>query len=50
MPKEYVDASFRFFVDGTTDETTVWPTVEEITGRPPRSFETWATEHAAEFD
>lgn len=37
MPREYVDAS------------EVLPTVEEVTGRRPRTFEQWARAHAAEF-
>jgi uncharacterized protein YbjT (DUF2867 family) len=41
MPAEYVDAFFSFFVDGTIDETTVLPTVRDILGREPRSFERW---------
>jgi uncharacterized protein YbjT (DUF2867 family) len=49
MPAEYVDAFFRFFVDGELDESEVLPTVQEITGRAPRSFESWAREHAAVF-
>jgi uncharacterized protein YbjT (DUF2867 family) len=49
MPKEYVDAFFNFFVDGAVDETTVHPTVKEVTGREPRSFEQWAEEHADAF-
>jgi uncharacterized protein YbjT (DUF2867 family) len=32
---------------GATEQTT--PTVEELTGRPPRSFEQFARDHAAEF-
>jgi uncharacterized protein YbjT (DUF2867 family) len=46
MPGEYVDAFFRFFVDGDVDESAVLPTVQEITGMPPRSFEMWARAHA----
>jgi uncharacterized protein YbjT (DUF2867 family) len=46
MPAEYVDAFFSFFVDGKLDESQVLPTVEEVTGRPPRSFEQWARTHA----
>ena len=38
MPKEYVDAFFSFF-----------PTVKEITGREPRTFEQWAKAHAHAF-
>jgi uncharacterized protein YbjT (DUF2867 family) len=49
MPAEYVDAFFSFFVDGTVDETTVLPTVREVTGRPPGSFEQWAVAHAGAF-
>ena len=49
MPAEYVDAFFRFFVDGTLDESAVLPTVEEVLGRPPRTFRAWAEEHADAF-
>ena len=49
MPKEYVDAFFDFFSGGTVDETTVHPTVEEVTGRKPRAFEEWAEAHAGAF-
>ena len=50
MPPQYVDAFFDFFVGGAVDETTVLPTVEEVTGRPPRTFRAWAEEHARDFD
>jgi uncharacterized protein YbjT (DUF2867 family) len=46
MPEMYVDAFFSFFVDGTIDESTVLPTVEEVLGRPPRRFEDWVRAHA----
>jgi uncharacterized protein YbjT (DUF2867 family) len=49
MPKEYVDAFFEFFREGAVDETTVHPTVEQVTGREPRSFEDWAEAHADTF-
>jgi uncharacterized protein YbjT (DUF2867 family) len=49
MPAEYVDAFFSFFVDGTVDESTVLPTVQEVLGRPPRRFEDWAFAHAGAF-
>jgi uncharacterized protein YbjT (DUF2867 family) len=42
MPVEYVDAFFSFYSDGKLDEATVFPTVEEVTGRPPRTFAEWA--------
>lgn len=49
MPAEYVDAFFSFYSDGKLDEATVFPTVEEVTGRPPRSFSEWAHANAARF-
>jgi uncharacterized protein YbjT (DUF2867 family) len=49
MPAEYVDAFFSFFADGNLDESQVVPTVEEVTGRPPRTFEQWAIAHADAF-
>ncbi|WP_042407443.1 NAD(P)H-binding protein [Streptacidiphilus carbonis] len=49
MPEEYVDAFFRFYVDGTLDESQVRPTVQEVTGQPPRTFAQWAEAHAGDF-
>jgi uncharacterized protein YbjT (DUF2867 family) len=49
MPKDYVDAFFSFFVDGTLDESEVLPAVEQVTGRPPRTFRAWAEAHADAF-
>ena len=49
MPAEYVDAFMSFFADGTLDESRVLPTVEEVTGRRPRSFKDWAEANAAAF-
>jgi uncharacterized protein YbjT (DUF2867 family) len=49
MPLEYVDAFFSFFVDGTVDETTVLPTVREVLGREPGSFEGWVAANADSF-
>ena len=49
MPVEYVDAFFSFYVDGTLDESQVLPTVQEVTGRAPRTFEQWARSHADAF-
>ena len=49
MPAEYVEAFFSFFVDGTIDETTVLPTVGEVLGREPNTFEHWVTENAGAF-
>jgi uncharacterized protein YbjT (DUF2867 family) len=49
MPKAYVDAFFEFFSEGLIDETTVHPTVRQVTGRKPHSFEQWAEAHAGAF-
>ena len=48
-PREYVEAFWQFYVDGTLDEATVHPTVTEVTGRPARSFAEWAEAHADAF-
>jgi uncharacterized protein YbjT (DUF2867 family) len=46
MPAAYVEAFMSFFADGKLDESQVLPTVEEVTGRPPGSFERWVRAHA----
>lgn len=49
MPAEYVDAFFDYYAEGSYDDSRVLPTVEELTGRAPRTFEQWAQAHALEF-
>lgn len=49
MPEQYVDAFFSFYSDGKLDEATVSPTVEQVTGRPPRAFADWAQANAERF-
>lgn len=49
MPSEYVDAFFDFYVEGSLDESQVQPTVCEVLGREPRTFEQWAAAHADAF-
>jgi uncharacterized protein YbjT (DUF2867 family) len=49
MPAAYVDAFFDFYVDGNLDESQVLPTVEEVLGRGPRTFEQWAAAHVDAF-
>jgi uncharacterized protein YbjT (DUF2867 family) len=49
MPGEYVDAFFSFFVEGTIDETTVHPTVREVLGRDPGTFEQWVAANLDAF-
>lgn len=48
-PAEYVDAFFRFFSDGEYDDSHVLPTIQNITGKPPRTFDQWALAHMASF-
>jgi uncharacterized protein YbjT (DUF2867 family) len=47
MPPEYVDAFMSFFADGTLDESEVLPTVEQVLGRPPGTYERWVRANAA---
>jgi uncharacterized protein YbjT (DUF2867 family) len=49
MPAKYVDAFFDFYVRGTLDESRVLPTVQDVTGRPPRTFSQWVAAHAGAF-
>ena len=49
MPIEYVDAFFDFYVGGSLDESQVQPTVREVLGREPRTFEQWVAAHADAF-
>ncbi|MET9284680.1 NAD(P)H-binding protein [Nocardia beijingensis] len=49
MPEEYVHAFFSFYSDRTLDESQIYPTVEEVTGHPPRTFHQWAVAHANDF-
>jgi uncharacterized protein YbjT (DUF2867 family) len=49
FPPPFVEAMFRFFVGGEFDDARVVPTVNEILGRPPRTFEQWTAAHASAF-
>jgi uncharacterized protein YbjT (DUF2867 family) len=46
---EYVDAFFDFYVAGSLDESRARTTVQDVTGRAPRTFEQWASAHADDF-
>jgi uncharacterized protein YbjT (DUF2867 family) len=48
-PAKYVDAFFDFYAGGSLDESKVLPTVQELTGRPARTFSQWAAAHAGAF-
>ncbi|MFG1702167.1 NAD(P)H-binding protein [Nonomuraea sp. M3C6] len=49
MPEAYAEAFFGFFARGELDESAVLPTVLQVTGRPPRTFEEWAAANAKAF-
>lgn len=49
MPAAYAEAILKFFAEGTTDESPVRPTVEQLTGRPPATFRQWAEANVGEF-
>ncbi|GAA2210296.1 NAD(P)H-binding protein [Nonomuraea monospora] len=49
MPEAYAEAFYGFFARGELDESAVLPTVDEVTGRPPRTFEQWARANAGAF-
>ena len=49
QPPEYVDAMFDFYVKGTIDVSHVLPTVQQLLGRPGRTFREWAQAHQDAF-
>lgn len=49
-PVEYVDAFFDFYAAGSLDDSSVLPTVFDVTGRAPGTFRSWAESHASAFD
>jgi uncharacterized protein YbjT (DUF2867 family) len=44
-PEEFAQAFLRFFAKGEFDDSETLPTVREMTGRDPRTFEDWAKAH-----
>ena len=50
MPIDYADALRSFFVDGTYNDAHVLPTVRDVLGRAPRTFEQWAVANAINSD
>ncbi|WP_336211456.1 hypothetical protein [Nonomuraea sp. LPB2021202275-12-8] len=49
MPPAYAEAFLGFFAEGKLDESQVLPTVEQVAGRPPRTFAQWARANAGAF-
>ncbi|KWT62805.1 nucleoside-diphosphate sugar epimerase [Streptomyces albus subsp. albus] len=49
VPKELLLQLFRLFATAVGTTAPVTDTVERVTGRPARTFEQWAEDHAADF-
>jgi uncharacterized protein YbjT (DUF2867 family) len=49
VPAEVVDALFEFAAATVGRPVEVLPTVQQVTGRPARTFAQWVTRHAAAF-
>jgi uncharacterized protein YbjT (DUF2867 family) len=49
MPPPVVDMVLKYLAAAVGTPATVLPTVENVTGRPARTFATWVADHAAEF-
>lgn len=49
LPEPIVDRLLTLWADAVGHPATVQPTVEDITGRPARSFAQWAGDHVADF-
>lgn len=48
-PDEVIEAVIEYGTNPPEEAYTVLPTVEQVTGRPPRTFAQWAAEHADDF-
>ena len=49
MPAEIADLVLGYLASSVGTEAEVLPTVEQVTGRPGRSYAEWARDHAADF-
>jgi uncharacterized protein YbjT (DUF2867 family) len=49
IPEQVVDSLLALWADAVGKPAPVLPTVEQITGRRPRTFAQWAAEHADQF-
>jgi uncharacterized protein YbjT (DUF2867 family) len=49
MPAPYAEAFINFYFEGALDESPVLPTVAEVTGRAPGTFEAWIAAHRDQF-
>ena len=49
IPGPYADALLNWWESTVDRPVALTDTVAELTGHPARSFETWTTDHAADF-
>ncbi|WP_330290092.1 SDR family oxidoreductase [Streptomyces sp. NBC_00576] len=49
VPADLADMTLRFQAGRAGVPAEISPTVEEVTGRPARTFDQWAADHAADF-
>ena len=49
IPPNFADAFMSIWADGNNDESRVLPTVQDVIGRPPRTFAQWVATHADAF-
>lgn len=47
--EDYVEFGIQLATNPPAAAATILPTIEEVTGRPPRTFAQWANEHADQF-
>jgi uncharacterized protein YbjT (DUF2867 family) len=49
MPEPIADILLNYWADSVGSTAPVLPTVEQVTGRPARSYPEWAVDHAEDF-
>ncbi|MDT7638937.1 MAG: hypothetical protein QOC83_3225, partial [Pseudonocardiales bacterium] len=49
MPAEIADLMLGYLAGSVDTVAEVLPTVEQVTGRPARTYAEWAADHAADF-
>ncbi|MER7081459.1 Uncharacterized conserved protein YbjT, contains NAD(P)-binding and DUF2867 domains [Saccharopolyspora kobensis] len=49
LPEDIVDMLLGYWAEAVDQPEPVLPTVEQVTGRPARTFAQWAADHAADF-
>jgi len=48
-PQKYLDAFHDFYIKNLIDESVIYPAVQEILGRSPRTYRQWAVDHQNAF-